>query len=191
MAQTEKLIEALTKRGLLADESIRQESLRIAEQERQKALFHNTLALLKHYRDIVWVLESFPEQLAAELDGPLGNIDALIDRVDTEIGMEQHRMEYRLETMRTTRLLLDRVNDALSALKARPRDGRLMYDVLYHSFLCAEKLSHEEMLYRLNLSSRSFYRLRREAVTLLALRLWAAPDVRVEAWLELLAVLEG
>ena len=68
MSQFQALIALLTTQGLLEDNSIHDEERRKAQQERLQKLYHNTQMLLSHYRDIAWVLESFPESVAQELD---------------------------------------------------------------------------------------------------------------------------
>ncbi len=58
-------------------------------------------------------------------------------------------------------------------------------------YIAPEKLSHHELLYRLDMSSRHYYRLRQQAITILSIRLWAAPDTGVDVWLEMLTLIEG
>ena len=50
---------------------------------------------------------------------------------------------------------------------------------------------HKELLYRLNLSSRQYYRFREQAITILSIRLWSAPAADVDFWLEMLTFLES
>lgn len=76
--------------------------------------------LLQHYRTIAWVLECFPTDVAAELDTPFEHIDQLIDKVDMEMAMGNRKLEGRMEGVRKSRLLFDRVNEALTVLKSKP-----------------------------------------------------------------------
>ena len=64
--QTEQLISLLERRGIVEDHSIVNEKARQAEQALRRNMYHNTQMMLKHYRDIVWALECFPEQVAEE-----------------------------------------------------------------------------------------------------------------------------
>ena len=87
---------------------------------------------------------------------------------------------------------LDRpLNDAVSILKAKPVNGHKMYDIIYMTFLGPDKLMHEELLYRLDISARHYYRLRTQAINIIALRLWSAPAGEVDSWLEVLSILEN
>ena len=110
----------LTAQGLLEDNSIDDESRRKAQQERLQKLYHNTQTLLAHYRDIAWALECFPEAVAQELEEPFGKLDTLLDRMDAEAGMGNRKLESRVESLRKSRLLLDRINEALTVLKKSP-----------------------------------------------------------------------
>ena len=85
---------------------------------------------------------------------------------------------------------VDRLNDAVSILKAKPVNGHKMYDIIYMTFLGPDKLMHEELLYRLDISARHYYRLRTQAINIIALRLWSAPAGEVDSWLEVLSILE-
>lgn len=161
-----------------------------AEGEKRN-MYHNTLLLLQHYRNIVWALECFPATVAEELDHPLGDLDALLDRMDLEFGMNNRKLESRMESVRKSRLLLDRVNEALSVLKRKPENGAKMYELIYLTYIAPDKLSHTDLLYRLDISSRHYYRLRQQAFTILSIRLWSAPAGEVDSWLEVLTLLES
>ena len=41
-------------------------------------MYHNTMLMLQHYRDISWALECFPAHIAEELDRPMDDLDALL-----------------------------------------------------------------------------------------------------------------
>ncbi len=92
--QTEQLISLLERRGIVEDHSIVNEKARQAEQALRRNMYHNTQMMLKHYRDIVWALECFPEQVAEELDRPLKDLDALLSMVDTQLAMGNTRLEH-------------------------------------------------------------------------------------------------
>ena len=136
-------------------------------------------------------LECFPDTIAEELDHPLAELDALLDHMDLEMGMGNRKLESRLESVKKSRLLLDRVNEALTVLKRKPDNGPKMYEIIYLTYLAPDKLSHTDLLYRLDISSRHYYRLRGQAITILSIRLWSAPASEVDSWLEVLTLLEN
>ena len=189
--QTEQLIALLERRGIVEDLSIVNEKARHAEQALRRNMYHNTQLMLKHYRDIVWALECFPEQVAEELDRPLKDLDALLSMVDTQLAMGNTRLEHRMLSIKQSRLLLDRINDALTVLRQKPGNGEMMYNIIFQTFVTPDKLTHQEILYRLDISDRHYYRLRQQAVNILSIRLWTAPAGCLDAWLEILTLLEG
>ena len=174
-AQSDAFIRLLTKRGILEDQRIGDEHIRQVQKEKARNMYHN---------------KCFPDTVAEELDRPLHGLDALLNQVDLELGMDNRKLESRLDSVRKSRLLLDRINEALSVLKRKPGNGAKMYELIYLTYLGPDKLSHTDLLYRLDISSRHYYRLRQQAITILSIRLWSAPASEVDSWLEVLTLLE-
>lgn len=189
--QSDAFISLLTQRGILGDQQIDDEKIRSAKQEKQRNTYHNTLMLLKNYRTIAWMLECFPDNVAAELDRPFEALDELIEHVDVEVSMGNRKLESRIEGVRKSRILLDRVNEALTVLKKKPENGEILYNLIYQTYITPEQLGLTDILYRLDISPRHYYRLRSQAITILSIRLWAAPAKDVDFWLEILTLLEG
>lgn len=189
--QSDAMIGLLTDRGILPDTGIDNEKVREARKEKQKNTYHNTMMLLQHYRTIVWLFECFPENVARELEKPFEGVDTLLEQVDMEVSWGNRKLESRLEGIQKSRLLLDRVNEALTVLKKKPENGERLYKLIYLTYIAPERLSHNELLYRLDMSSRHYYRLRQQAITILSIRLWAAPDTEVDVWLDMLTLIEG
>ena len=175
MNQPQALLALLTAQGLLETIPSTMKAAGSPAGAAAKALSHTQL-LLSHYRDIAWVLECFPETVAQELEEPLDKLDTLLDRMDAEAGMGNRKLESRVESLRQSRLLLDRINDALTVLKKKPGNGPRLYELIYLTYIVPEKLSHTDLLFRLDLSSRQYYRLREEAISILSIRLWSVPE---------------
>ena len=180
------VLKLLTKRGLIPDKKISDDARRAAQQKRQKDSYHNTELLLKNYRRIAWMVECFPEVISEELDRPFEVIDELFDRMAIASTFGNRKLEQRAAAVEQTRLLLDRINDALTILKRKPGNGQDLYNLIYLSFIAPEQLTNQEVLYRLNMSPRHYYRLRKDAITILSLRLWSSPDPVIDLWLELI-----
>lgn len=186
--QTKAIVRMLAKRGLLPDMDVSDEARRAALQKRQKKSYHNTLLLLKNYRSIAWLAECFPDAIAEELDRPFETVDELLDGIEIESTFGDRKLEKRLAGIEKTRLMLDRVNEALTVLRQKPENGQLLYDLIYLTYVIPERLPGQELLYRLNISSRQYYRLREQAINLLSLRLWSSPDSTLDLWIELLSI---
>ena len=190
-AQSTAFLNLLTKRGILADTEVQDDKIRQAQKDKKQKTYHNTEMLLRNYRNIVWALECFPSAIEEELERPLGNLDALLDYVDIELSLDNKKLESRLESIEKSRLLLDRLNEALSILKKKPDNGEKMYEIIYLTYIAPEKLSHADLLYRLDISARHYYRLRTQAIGIISLRLWSVPAAEMDSWLELLTLLEN
>lgn len=70
LAQSDAFISLLTKRGILGDHKIDNDKIRKAQQEKNRKSYHNTQLLLQHYRNIAWLLECLPMDIAKELEEP-------------------------------------------------------------------------------------------------------------------------
>ncbi len=190
-ANSEAFINLLTSRGILGDSKIDNEKIRAAKREKRKNTYHNTLMLLKNYRTIAWMIECFPDTIAAELEEPFECLDDLIDRVEAEVSFSNKKLENRIEGVQKSRMLIDRVNEALTVLKKKPDNGKKLYDLIYNTYITPEKLSLTEILYRLDVSPRHYYRLREQAINIIAVRLWALPGTDADFWLDMLTLMES
>ena len=189
--QPEVVLDMPAKRGLIAENATDPERIKKAKQEQKKQAYHNTELLLKHYRTMAWLLECMPNTIAAELDERFETVDELIGKLDVEMAYGNKKLESRLQNVQKTRLLLDRVNEALTVLKRKPGDGQRLYDLIYLTYITPEPLTHPELLYRLNTSSRQYYRWREQAINILSIRLWAAITKQGDFWLEMLTILDS
>ena len=131
--KSDAVIQLLTQRGILANNQIKDPHIRQAQQEKQRRMYHNTQLLLEQYRNIAWALECFPDTVAEELDHPLGDLDSLLGKMDVEMSLGNQKLESRLESIKKSRLLLDRVNEALTVLKKKPDNGPKMYELIYQT----------------------------------------------------------
>ena len=188
--QSSAFLDMLTTRGIVEDKMIDNDKLRKVDMEKKRRMYHNTLLLLQHYRDITWVLECFPAKIAEDLDKPMNDLDALLSYISSEVEMDNRKLEGRLKSVQRSRLLLDRFNEALSILKQKPTNGQVMYNIIYQTYITPEKLNHLEIIYRLDMSSRHYYRIRQQAINILSLRLWAAPSDELDSWLDVLTILD-
>lgn len=189
--QSEAFFDLMKKRGIVPDNQIDDERIRQARQDVAKNAYHNTKVLLENYRSFQWVMECFPRTLADELEHPFDSLDRLLDRVDIEMAMGNRKLESKMQAVAKSRVLLDRVNDALTILKRKPGDGERLYQIIYESYINPTKLSYNKIIENLGLSVRQYYRLRKDAITIISIRLWAAPEKEVEQWLEVLTLLEN
>ena len=186
----ESMLSLLTKGGYIADSDIADKFAREKQQKKQKNAYHNTELLLKQYRNITWMLECFPDTIAEELEQPFESVDKMIEKLDVDMAMGNRKLENRMEGIRKTRMVIDRINEALTVLKKKPDDGERLYELIYLTYIGPEVLNHNDLLYRLNVSSRHYYRLREQAISILSIRLWSAPNKEIDFWLDILSAIE-
>mgnify|MGYP005798208339 CR=1 FL=1 len=186
----ETLLSLLTKGGYIADTEIADKTARARQQKKQRNSYHNTELLLKQYRTIAWLLECFPDTIAEELEQPFESVDKMIEKLDVDMSMGNRKLENRIEGIRKTRMVIDRINEALTVLKKKPDDGERLYELIYLTYIGPEVLNHNDLLYRLNVSSRHYYRLREQAISILSIRLWSAPNKEIDFWLDILSAIE-
>lgn len=188
--QSKAFVDYLTTRGILSDPQISDKNIRERKKELAKKAYHNTLLLLKHYRDIVWAMNSIPTELKQELNVPLSDLDGLIDRLDTEMSLENVEMENRLKTILKSRLLIDRLNEAVSVLKNKPTDGDILYEIIYRTYIGPKPNSVTDLILDMNMTRRRYYRFRNMAIELISIKLWSSPDSKIELWLDLFDILD-
>ncbi len=176
---------------MLEDQNIDDEKVRKAKKSTVQKAYHNTEVLLEQYRTIIWVLDCVPGDLAAELRVRTENIDALVARIDFEMAMENKKLESRLNVMMKTRVLLDRLYDALGVLRKMPGNGEQLYNLVYATYIDPEERKHADLIDMLHVSSRTYYRLRSEAISIMSIRLWSAPSGDIDDWLEVLTLMEN
>ena len=118
-----------------------------------------------------------------------------------KIRQQRHRIQTRCRMMAVAGIILlaaGTVKLGMAAFtgntesqKKKPNDGEKLYNLIYETYIAPEKLSLTDILYRLDMSPRHYYRLREQAITILSIRLWAAPGKDVDFWFEMLTLLEG
>ena len=136
------------------------------------------------------MLECFPSRVAEELERPFEDIDELISAVNVEIEFSNKKLENRMFSIEKSRLLLDRLNESVSILRNKPDNGELLYQLVYNTYITPNRLSIEKVCEKLNIAQSTYYTHRKQALTIISLRLWAVPSSTVESWFELVSLLE-
>lgn len=143
-------------------------------------IFHNTELLLKNYRDVVWSLEvsvfhannSFLEEYGSTLE------DFLDMSYVAGMEIEASDVAARAKSLNRSRNMLRIIDSAVEVLRKKHRNGELYYWVLYYSYLSPQELgSIAEIVEKLSnyakdMSRRTYFRRRDEAVLQLGRLLW-------------------
>ncbi len=183
------MVQLFVRSGLIEDESIAEEKIRKAKRNKNKRLYHNTKLMMEQYRKLAWVVKSFPDEVAIELEEEFEHIDRLIGRLDAEIAFGKKRIEQRLEGVTQARLILERINIAVNALRMFDEEGELLYQIIYRSYISPKRKSFLEISNDLDLSETHYYRLRSKAFSLLSNRIWTGGNREFTFWIEMYLIL--
>ena len=75
-------------------------------------------------------------------------------------------------------------------LRKNPDNGEEMYQIIYKTYFAPPAGSVEILFNDLGITHRRYYKLRKKATMLLSLFLCSAPSSEMEAWMEIVYVLE-
>lgn len=142
--------------------------------------YHNTLKLLKNYRDVVWNLEISGSDLQSEFRAQYGsNLDECLNGLEAAgVSLAGTRIEGFARSLERSRKMLQLVNNAIQLMREKHKRGELYYWILFYSYLSPKEYgSVADILAALEahfspLSSRTFYIRREEAIKTLSSILW-------------------
>lgn len=148
--------------------------------EQENPLFHDTWKLLKNYRDAVWNLELAVQQVKNTFEIEYGSsIEEFLDSIylaGTDIGGS--KLENYAKSIERSNKMLSLLNSAVDTLRNKHKHGEQYYWILYYTYLSPQQLQNtDEIIEKLephivNISRRTYYRRRPEAVQALSSILW-------------------
>jgi len=143
-------------------------------------LYHDTWKLLKKYRDVVWSLELSVQQVRNRFEIEFGNsIEDFLDSVylaGADLGGSD--IEHHAKCIEQSHRMLKLLDAAVELLRTKHKQGEPYYWILYYSFLSPQQIRNvEEIIEKLrphirDISFRTYYRKRREAMEALSSVLW-------------------
>lgn len=132
----------------------------------ENPLFHDTWKLLKNYRDAVWNLELAVRQVKNDSIYLAGS------------DIDSTRLENYAKSIEQSNKMLNLLNSAVETLRNKHKHGEQYYWILYYTYLSPQQLQNtDEIIESLtphiaNISKRTYYRKRPEAVQALTSVLW-------------------
>lgn len=153
---------------------------RIPMEEKEDWKFHNTQLLLEHYRDVIWSLELAVHQVNRNIFLEFGSdIEGFLD-MTYEAGMEFSgtEIEAHAKTIARSRNMIQIINSAVKLLREKHKFGEIYYWILYYSYLSPQEYDNiDEIIEKLSgylkdISKRTYYRKRNEAIRQLGRLLW-------------------
>ena len=146
----------------------------------ENPLYPATWKLLKKYRDVDWSLEHSGQHVLAkfELDYGTTHEDLVAPLNQSGDDMHWRDMWDRANVPGRSHKMLKLLDSSVELLRTRHKNGEAYYWLLYYSFLSPQQLKNvEEIIENLrphirDISFRTYYRKRREAIDALSSVLW-------------------
>lgn len=142
--------------------------------------YHDTWRLLKKYRDVVWSLEVSVQQVRSKFQIEYGSsIEDFLESIylaGADLGGSE--MEHHAQCIERSHKMLKLVENAVALLRTHHKNGETYYWLLYYTYLSPQKLKNlDEIIDQLHphirdISVRTYYRKRNEAVDALGSVLW-------------------
>ena len=143
-------------------------------------LYHDTLKLLRKYRDVVWALELSVQQVRKRFSIEYGSsVEDFLESVYLAgADLTGSNLEHHAKCIEKSNQMLKLLDSSIELLRTKHKNGETYYWLLYYSFLCPQQLRNvEEILdqlrpHFLDISYRTYYRKRNEAIDALSSILW-------------------
>ena len=146
----------------------------------ENPMYHNTWKLLQKYRDVVWSLELSVQQVRNNFEIEFGSsIEDFLDSMYLAgADLSGTDIEHQAKCIERSHKMLKLLDSAVDLLRNKHKYGEAYYWVLYYSFLSPQQLRNvEEIIEKLrpyirDISLRTYYRRRNEAIDALGSILW-------------------
>ena len=109
---------------------------------KQDERYHDTLLLLKKYRDVVWSLSVSVEHAKSDFRECFGeNIDEFLESVYVAgADLSGTDIEERAKCIERSNKMLQLVDSAVATMRKKHKHGELYYQILYYNYLCEHDL---------------------------------------------------
>lgn len=146
----------------------------------ENPLYHDTWKLLKKYRDVVWSLELSVQQVRNRFEIEYdSSIEDFLDSIYLAgADLSGSDIEHHAKCIEKSHRMLKLLDSSVELLRDKHKNGETYYWLLYYSFLSPQQLRNvEEIIEKLrphirDISFRTYYRRRQEAIEALSSILW-------------------
>lgn len=143
-------------------------------------LYHDTWTLLRKYRDVVWSLELSVRRAQHKFQVEYGkSIEDFLESIYLagvdfkESGIEQHA-----QSIEQSYRMLKLIDSAVELLRSKHKFGEAYFWILHYSFLSPQQYRNADEIVELlrphihDISYRTYYRRRKDAIEALSSILW-------------------
>lgn len=146
----------------------------------ENPLYHDTWKLLKKYRDVVWSLELSVQQVRSRFEIEYGSsIEDFLESVYLAgADLSGSDIERHAKCIERSHRMIKLLDSSIDLLRNKHKNGEAYYWLLYYTFLSPQQLKNvEEIIEQLrphirDISFRTYYRRRKEAIEALSSILW-------------------
>lgn len=146
----------------------------------ENPLYHDTWKLLKKYRDVVWSLELSIQQVRNRFKLEYGSsIEDFLDSVYLAgADLSGSDTEHHAKCIERSYRMLKLLDSSVDLLRNKHKNGEVYYWLIYYTYLSPQQLRNvEEIIEKLrphirDISFRTYYRRRQEAIEALSSILW-------------------
>lgn len=132
--------------------------------------FERTKILLENYRMIVWTMSFFAK-----------NIDVAIDK---------QSLRGKIKAYPESKSLLSYLDQILRDISRKPDHGEDMYAIINSYYMDEHKMTSTEICNDLFISESHYYRLKKEAISLISEKMWNSSNPDSAAWRKFVEALD-
>ena len=115
---------------------------------KQDERYHDTLLLLKKYRDVVWSLSMSVEHIKSDFRECFGgSIEDFLDSVYVAgADLSGTDIEERAKCIERSNKMLNLVDDAVATMRQKHKNGELYYRILYFNYFSPQEYTSQEAI---------------------------------------------
>ena len=150
------------------------------EQVSDNPKYHDTLLLLRKYRDVVWGLELSVQQVKRRFQMEFGSsIEDFLESIYLAgVDFSDNGIEEQARSIEKSYQMLKLLENSINIMRNKHKHGEKYYWLLYYSYLSPQQYqSVDEIIDMLrphisDISQRTFFRRRKDAIEALSSILW-------------------
>lgn len=150
------------------------------EQVSDNPKYHDTLLLLRKYRDVVWGLELSVQQVKRRFQMEFGSsIEDFLESIYLAgVDFSDNGIEEQSRSIEKSYQMLKLLENSINIMRNKHKHGEKYYWLLYYSYLSPQQYRSVDEIIEMvrphisDISQRTFFRRRKDAIEALSSILW-------------------
>ena len=146
----------------------------------ENTLYHDTWTLLRKYRDVVWSLELSVQKVRRQFQIEYGSsIEDFLESIYIAgVELDGTDIAEQAKSIERSNKMLKLVDHSVNLLREKHKNGEEYYWILFYSFLSPQQYRSTEVIIKelephlREISFRTYYRKRKEAIDAFSSILW-------------------